>query len=85
MTEPMNPQSPPRAVPQISPPLMWQDVLRLYGVRKIPGEEDPSIRDLILESTLERLHRYGEAWFREERESLLASAAYLASLVQGLS
>lgn len=85
MIELLNPQSPARAVRQISPPLMWQDVLRLYGVRRIPGEEDPSIRDLILQSTAERLDRYGEAWFREERESLLASAAYLASLIQGLS
>jgi hypothetical protein len=60
---------------------LFRHPLRLYVVKKIPGDEDPFIRDPILQSTVERLHRYGEACFRDERKSLLASAAYLASFI----
>jgi len=61
--------------------LIWEDVLRLHGVTRMPGDEDPFMRDFILRSTEELLHKYGEDWIREYRESLLSSAEYLASLL----
>lgn len=65
--------------------LMWRDILRLYGVMRIPGDDDPLIRDLILHSTARLLDQYGEEWILKERESLLNLAKYLASSLRGLS
>ena len=64
-----------------SPPLMWQDILNLYGVTRMPGDEDPFMRDFILCSTAQRLQKYGEDMIREHKEFLLTSLEYLASLM----
>lgn len=61
--------------------LIWQDVLALHGVTRMPGDDDPFMRDFILRSTQELLQKYGEDWIKEYRESLLSSAEYLASLL----
>ncbi|NLI81560.1 MAG: hypothetical protein GX443_07710 [Deltaproteobacteria bacterium] len=82
MNCPSNHRQHPVDAPQSNVPLTWQDVLRLYGVSKIPGEEDPFLREFFLQCTLQRLLKYGEEGIREERASLLASAEYLASLME---
>lgn len=68
-------------VVESSPPLAWQDILKLYGVTRMPGDEDPFMRDFILCSTAQRLIKYGEEMIKEQRDFLLTSLEYLASLV----
>ena len=81
MGESLDSQASAVGIVENSSPLMWQDILNLYGVTRMPGDEDPFMRDFILCSTAQRLHKYGEDMIREHKEFLLTSLEYLASLM----
>jgi hypothetical protein len=81
MDESLDSQASAVGMAENSPPLMWQDILNLYGVTRMPGDEDPFMRDFILCSTSQRLQKYGEDMIREHKEFLLTSLEYLASLM----
>lgn len=60
-------------------PLVGPDVLNPCGASRMPRGENCFMRDFILCSTLQCLHKYGEGMVEEHREFLLTSLKYLAS------
>ncbi len=61
-------------------PHAGQDFLNPCSVSRMPRGEHYFMRDFILCSTAQRLQKYGEGMIEEQREFLLTSLEYLASL-----
>lgn len=73
-------QASSKGIVENSRPLAGQDLLSPCGVSKTPRGEHSFMRDFILCSTAQRLQKYGEGMIEEQREFLLTSLEYLASL-----